>query len=337
MTAYERLIRQGQDRFRRQLASESLDSAKRLQKAYKSVLRDVDREIADLRKEAAKMASGRELAHSESLLKLRQRLRADLESFSVDITRESVKLQKSAAVSGSVVGMQNLQALNTGVGFSQPSTAAIRSLIKYTDSQAFKSSVEYFAPYHAERVTSIVLTGAAQGNNPVTIARDIQRYIDGYPLADAVRQVRTIQLYSARRGSQEVYQANADIVTGWTWSAAIGDPHTCLSCIAQHGQFFPVEEILNDHYQGRCAMVPVTGLLGVGNVQTGEEWFNDLPVSNQRDLMGGAKYAAYKDGLFEFSDMSAVYHDDLYGPMRHEASLRQLIGDSAAKDYLSGN
>jgi hypothetical protein len=79
-------------------------------------------------------------------------------------------------------------------------------------------------------------------------------------------------------------------------------------------------------------MIPVTSFLGIGNIQTGEEWFSNLPESRQADLMGKSMFSAFKDNLFTFDQLSVIYHDDLYGTMRHEASLTDLIGSSAAKD-----
>jgi hypothetical protein len=153
---------------------------------------------------------------------------------------------------------------------------------------------------------------------------------------------RTVQLWSARRGALEVYKANADIVKGWIWSASL-DATVCMACVAMNGTFHELDEILNDHHNGRCAMVPVTNTwadLGFASgqevtagIQSGQDWFDNLPASEQSKRMGPAMFAAYQDGAFEFSQLSATYSDDVYGQMRREASLNELIGNDAASAY----
>ena len=36
------------------------------------------------------------------------------------------------------------------------------------------------------------------------------------------------------------------------------DDRVCCSCLALHGTEFPLDETLDDHPNGRCAMIPVT-------------------------------------------------------------------------------
>ena len=99
-----------------------------------------------------------------------------------------------------------------------------------------------------------------------------------------------------------------------------------MSCIALHGQVFPVGTLCDDHHNGRCAMLPyVKGMDNPVN-QTGEQWFNKQSESTQKNMMGDAKWQAWKDGKFEFGQLSKEYYDDVYGNMKGEASLKSLLG-----------
>jgi hypothetical protein len=60
---------------------------------------------------------------------------------------------------------------------------------------------------------------------------------------------------------------------------------------------------------------------------SGEEWFNAQSEATQRDMLGPGKYEAWKDGKFEFGDLSKTVDDPVYGPMRQEATLKELMGE----------
>ena len=114
------------------------------------------------------------------------------------------------------------------------------------------------------------------------------------------------------------------------WMADLGDPRTCLSCIAMHGTIHSFDEELNDHYNGRCAALP---LLGENPIAvSGEQWFDDQPEAGQRALMGPSMYAAWQDGAITFDQLTAEHADDVFGTMKQEASLLGILGDRA-KDY----
>jgi hypothetical protein len=186
--------------------------------------------------------------------------------------------------------------------------------------------INSLSSYHAEQIAAGIIEQVTQGKNP----RDVADWIvDAYgmPLTDALRTTRTVQLYSYRQAESAQYTANGDVLEGVVWSAELGDGRACISCIALHGQVFPLGTLANDHHNGRCAMIPL--VKGEGNIieQTGQAWFEGLDEGQQRDIMGAKKWEAWQDGKFEFSALSQPYQDDVYGEMRREASLKDLIGD----------
>ena len=86
-----------------------------------------------------------------------------------------------------------------------------------------------------------------------------------------------------------------------------------------HGTEHGVNEILDDHPNGRCAMVPRTKtwaeigrMIGVDlsdlpdanpRITPGVELFEKLAAEQQIKILGPAKYAAWKDGKFALSDI----------------------------------
>jgi hypothetical protein len=144
--------------------------------------------------------------------------------------------------------------------------------------------------------------------------------------------VRTAQIKSYQLANHATYLANDNIVKGWVWHAELGS--ACLACTAEHGTVHELSETLDGHHNCRCAPIPQTVTyadLGldipetVEPTQSGEDWFNEQPAATQRELMGPAKYEAWQDGKFGFGQLSATYDDPVYGQMRREATLGELM------------
>jgi hypothetical protein len=151
----------------------------------------------------------------------------------------------------------------------------------------------------------------------------------------AITTARTASLWSYRAATHANYLTNSDVVQGWYWYAFLGDGRACMSCVAKHGSFHPVTEVLADHHRGRCTAIPATvsyaalGIDGIDEpkleIESGEAWFRKQPSEAQRQMMGKGKYAAWKEGKFDFQDLSVPYQDDVYGTMIREATLAELI------------
>lgn len=143
-------------------------------------------------------------------------------------------------------------------------------------------------------------------------------------LTDALRMARTLQLYAHREATLANYRQNK-IIKGWIWSSALIPGRTCISCVNMHGTIHGLDEILNDHHNGLCAMLPYLG--GRNPIkQNGETWFNNLPKAQQQKMMGVTKWEAWQAGKFNLTDVTGTHVDPVYGEMRIERSLKDLLG-----------
>lgn len=187
----------------------------------------------------------------------------------------------------------------------------------------------------ADKVISSLLAGLVGGKSPRATAALISQKL-GIALNDALNITRTTTLWAYRAAAHTNYLLNSHVLKGWIWFAQL-DERTCMSCVNLHGSLHALTEILNDHHQGRCVPMPVTKScqeLGLNcedgpspwdNVQNGEDWFLSLPVAQQILMMGQSKYNAWRDGAFEFEDLSLSYADPVWGVMVREATLTELI------------
>ena len=172
-----------------------------------------------------------------------------------------------------------------------------------------------------------------------------------------------------RIATAESYKANADVIKGWRWQAALTG-NTCPVCISMHGSIHPVEEEMESHPNCRCVMIPVTksweelgaelgfdfsGVEKAGpsfeeiakkyNISaerqktyaqrkmTGEAYFRGLKAEEQRKILGPAKWLAWKEGKFEFTQLVKKTYSPVWGAGRGAKSLKELLGEKEAKRY----
>jgi len=208
----------------------------------------------------------------------------------------------------------------------RPNDKTLDFLAKYLDPDgALFGKIYNQAGFYADEIAAGILERVGQGLNPRVIANWITDEY-GYPLTDAMRQMRTSQLYSYREANANTRRENADILEGDVWCAELDD-RTCDSCIAMHGTVAPAGTVCNDHHLGRCEYLPWVKGMPNPIEQTGAEWFTQQDEATQRNVMGDAKFEAWNDGKFEFSALSREYENDVFGTMRGSTPLKDLIGE----------
>ena len=263
---------------------------------------------------------------------LMAQIRGELGQYEAVVRAELEQIGAAGIEAGIIDSRRMVQFLADGygieAGFNNLPTDAIETLLGFLqeDGPLYKRLGE-LAPQTTNRVADALLEGVGLGYGPGKTARDIVRQQLGMGLTDAMRMVRTTQLWSYREASRASYIANDHIVQGWIWHAQL-DGTTCMSCIAQHGSEHPLTETLNDHHNGRCAMIPIVPGMDKDFVvpQTGEEWFESLPEAQQRKQMGAHFHQAYQGGAFGIGDMTKVTENDVFGKMRVQTPLWELLG-----------
>jgi len=200
----------------------------------------------------------------------------------------------------------------------------------------------------AQAAEDALVQGMLLGQNPRQVAREMRKVL-GTTLSRALTIARTETLRAHRETTRASYQANNDIVKGWIWHAAINNPRTCAACWAMHGTVHRVDEILDDHPNSRCGMVPISkSWAEIGKqygidlsdipdtnpeIEPGISLFEKLSPEQQIKILGPAKYAAWKDGKFTLSDLVGRRRSREWGTHRYEKSLVQLLGAEKAKGY----
>lgn len=75
--------------------------------------------------------------------------------------------------------------------------------------------------------------------------------------ARAKRIARTEIMRASNESLKDLYNENSDVVKGMVRVAALDD-RTCLACSMLDGKFYRLDEMMDDHVNGRCIFVPET-------------------------------------------------------------------------------
>lgn len=231
-------------------------------------------------------------------------------------TRDA-RMMLGSALGGESALIARIQTLNPRV---------IESLLGFLDPEGpLYARLSLYPGAAVERVAQTILESIGMGKNPRVLAGLIRDDLGG-SLTDALRTARTVQLWSYREASRANYAANSDLVTGWIWWASLDDA-TCPACIMMHGTRHDMSETLDDHYNGRCSMIPVTILNPDPGIETGEEWFMKQDEAKQKTILGSEYFAAWKDGAYQLNQLPHQREEEVYGSMRGVSSLASLLGE----------
>jgi len=244
----------------------------------------------------------------------------------MDINIRSTSSDAVAAGEADARRMAQIAAQAAGINaqFRTLSPDVITQLVGFLDPRGpLYKRLDGMPKYTAEQVADKIITGVGMGKNPKVIAREITDAL-GMGLTDSMRTARTVQLWSYREASRASYVANQDIVSGWVWFAELET--ACDSCVAMHGTEHTLDETLDDHHNGRCAMIPL--LTGQENpIESGSDWFAQQNEEQQRATLGPGKFDAWKEGKFQLSDIPQQTPNDVYGMMRTAKPLKDLVGE----------
>lgn len=314
-------------------AAEARDTAAlvRLVRAYQRMYSRLAMQIEMLAEQVGNgaMTTG-QLARLTRFKSLMSQIETELSNYSVVVTNElsdSAEAALTRALSDSR-NLINTAAREAGItaGFnSLPKQTVIRLLGFLQDGSPLMQRLATLAPYHAEAMRELFIDGVGLGWNPRKIAAALRKQF-GVSLTDALRMTRTAQVYSYREATRANYVAS-EIVVGWQWMANLSSPRTCMACISLSGRVFPTKAGLNDHYNGRCTMLPVIRNRDPFISESeGVDYFNGLPESEQAKRMGPKFYEQYKAGKFTLKDMPREVDDDVYGKMWTTTPLKVLMG-----------
>lgn len=249
-------------------------------------------------------------------------------------TFEAIGIQAAAPVARRLAlpGLDDATLQQLGIQWRTPDTDVLGALVNYTSKASWQALIGQYGTGIVDAVNRLLIRGVLDGHNPRTIARDARQMVTTMPVWQANNLARTLQLYSYRTATSANFVANADLLEPYAIRRATLDKRVCLACIALSGTRVPIDQPLQEHWSGRCVMIPVVRGRTV-NVPLGESWLRSQPEAAQRDLMGHAAFEAWRAGAVRLRDFARTVQDATFGAMIRESSLRGLLGNAAEQYY----
>jgi SPP1 gp7 family putative phage head morphogenesis protein len=328
------------ERHRRELLQLERGAASEMVRAYGGIWQRLQQELNKLLEEyqATDNPPASWVYEHNRLYNLQRQVEAELRRFA-DYAEARIVANELEAVQAAGQHFQEVLAASSSrpgvvARWDRLPTPAIEDLVGFTaNGSPLRVLLDELGPAASEAVRSGLIQGLALGQNPRAIARQIRQGFGGV-LVRALRTSRTETLRSYREATRRNYQANSDIIAGWRWLCA-KQPRTCAMCLAMDGTFHTLDEHLDDHPNGRCAMVPC--LKGEENQppgwETGSTWLDKQLEAVQRQVLGDAGYEAYKAGAVKLQDFVGQRHSKAWGSTRYARSLTEILGADEAKRW----
>ena len=247
--------------------------------------------------------------------------------------------QKAAGVMGLDHSVKRLQVVGPGVSFQQLPREAVDMIVAQLQTRApagallrdIASSVrDGIAEEMRQAMVDEITTGIAIGRNPRDVAKRIYNQVGtqvdelGYRRAEVICRTESMRTYRAAQTAN--YRANADVVEGWVWVAAL-NVFTCPACLAKHLSFHPLSEEMSSHLACRCTAMPMVSD-DVPNLPTGDEWLREqdrVDPDRVRKIMGSQeRYDLWKKGKISTSDLGKTVPNVVWGPSEQVTPLRDL-------------
>mgnify|MGYP003625354978 CR=1 FL=1 len=305
--------------------------ASSMMRSYAPVYKQLTKEMEDLvRKGSARNLKPWEIMRSKRLKDIERQFLSRMDEFAIAggdlITngqRTAVGLARRGAgetVASALpngVTMDNLA--NIGLEWNRlPDDAFSNFVGMAADGKPVGRLLKPLGAEAAQEVRGAIGTGIAMGKGPRATARLIETAA-GMPLTRALLITRT-ETNRAFREATRLEYASSPMVKGYRRMAAKQD-RTCMACIALDGEFYELNEPLNEHPNGRCALVPeVLDYEDLGldverqaPPENARDWLGRQDERVQRKILGDTRLKAWKQGEIQLNQLATVRTSKVWG------------------------
>ena len=249
--------------------------------------------------------------------------------------RAAVGLARQGALSATTAGlpqgvtMDNMA--NLGLGWNRLPDDAFQNFVGIAGDGAPLGNL--LAPLGPEAVTGVrdkIGEGIALGKGPRETA-NLVATAAGMPLSRALLITRTETNRAFREATRLEYRNNSRVVKGYRRHADHSD-RTCVACIALDGKLYSLDQSLDEHPNGRCALVPEVldyADLGLDMPRTpppdnARDWLAGQSEGVQRDILGGTRFDAWRAGEIELNQLAIVRPHPVWGDTAVVRPLNEL-------------
>jgi|SRR5579872_5244632 len=153
----------------------------------------------------------------------------------------------------------------------------------------------------AQAVQAALIRAVSLGESIASITKTIMDALNT-SLFRALTVARNLIVGGFREAFMGTGRASAEAI-GWYWITDLtGSP--CIACVLMSGTKHSMDEDMESHVNCACTMEYFTAqdAQDSGDMQSGEDWFNEQDDSTQEDILGPGKYQTWSDGTVSLAD-----------------------------------
>lgn len=321
-------------RFKRELRVMEAQQMKEMTEAWLVIERSLEADIELLAREVAEMQVNGEVVNAATLARMKryQNLTAQIEAQYARYASQAAQDIGQAQRVWGQLGIEHarlaIETASAGVisSFNILPANAVELMVGLLGDGSALSAVlgaQAISQGMVQGLGRQLLLGTARGWNPRKTARYMRDALAG-GLQKALTIARTEQMRVYREANRQQMQESG-VVEGYM-RLATRDDRVCIACLALDGEVYELDEVMDEHPQGRCAQVPI--VIGVGAPQwlKGPDWIKAQPESVQRAIMGNKRYELWRDGEVDLEQMVAIRDDGVWGQSNQVAPVKELAG-----------
>lgn len=174
----------------------------------------------------------------------------------------------------------------------------------------------------ASHLDKILFNGLALGKPTSIVAQELMN-ASSMPLSRATTIARTEYNRAYRISTTERYRQSPWVKS---YKRIASKQGACMACLLLDGTEYPIN-VLEDHPNGACAMVPVVTGATPPEWEYGKDYFEKLSPEEQQERMGKYYWKAWKAGEFDLTDIIGKQHSPIWGNSPKIKALRTLVPD----------
>lgn len=296
------------DKQRAALLAKEYDTVKDIVRAYEYAEKQVENSIRafqakiDYAQKAGLEPSLSWYYQEARLENILREIRGHLDTFSTEALMFSTSGRDNAYELGAVhaARLSEMQVYGDVAGLNAGAFANAQALL--SSNSPLKELFDVIGPLAAVKAREVFAKAIAEGWNPRKMATVLKREVEGLSKNRAVLIARTEMIRAYRTANKDIYERNDDVLRGWRWTCA-KTPATCGLCLALDGEIYPTNKVLVSHPACRCTMVPLPKTdFGGPQPKSGEEYFKNLPPTDQDRILGKTKASMYREGKITLKD-----------------------------------
>lgn len=292
---------------------------------YQYSYRQIEADLSKLTSQIeAKKSNGEEV--SLAWVKKQERYKELLAQIDTQMVRFSGKATELVEKGQSKAGKLGLKgaedavaAANVGIEWNRVPVEAVEALSgALADESPLRELFDGLGVDASLKARETLHSAVVRGLNPRQTAREMKESFGGN-LSRALTVARTEQLRAYREATHLSYQENSDALDGWVRLETI-DESTCIICISEHGKEYQTSEMFETHPNCRGTMIPKVKGHDLG-IKTGPEVFATWDEDRQKEILGEAKFEAFKAGEIDLPSLVERTYSEKWGGGRKEVSL----------------